>query len=253
MLVSDFLHRRVRSALSVAIVALSGFSLLPAAAAGAQAEEPPAVDVLEVLAERAGDHAGRFDSPVVALLRAAHRTEQHRVTGAAAESGAAAQALRGCVDAGPTDADVPTMVAEIFMCRLVEAGFDEWQVRQWAAEALVVAQCESGFDPDVVVFDGRYLDAPHPNGNRYSAAGVFQLIRRVADRWIEGGYANVADPRLNIDAAARLFIHTRAAGFGGWEDWACASVSDGFKVGSVLPGWSGGPAELPGWTAPYVD
>lgn len=251
MPVSNVPHHRARSALAVAIVALTGFLLLPPTPAGADTDDPPAVDVLDILAERSDDgDAGRFDSPLVALLRAAHRIAGDRATG---EPHADAGDTRGCVDAGPVDADVPTMVADIFMCRLAEAGFDEPHVQQWASEALVVAQCESRFDPNAVAFDGRYLDAPHSNGNRYSAAGVFQFIRRVADKWIEGGYANVADPRLNIDAAARLFIHTRGAGFRGWEDWACASVSDGFKVGSVLPGWSGGPAELPGWTAQYVD
>jgi hypothetical protein len=102
----------------------------------------------------------------------------------------------------------------------------------------------------VVVFDGRYLDTPHPRtGYRYSAAGVFQFIRATADKWIEpDGYARVFAPRRNIDAAARLYIHNRIAGLRGWEDWACAAVNDGFKQGgAVLPGWPGGPAALPDW------
>jgi len=134
---------------------------------------------------------------------------------------------------------------------LAEAGVPAEEARRIAAEAVVVAACESEWDPAAVVFDGRYLHAPHPNGNRYTAAGVFQLIRRVADRWVDGGYAAVLDPRRNVDAAARLFVHTRAAGFRGWEDWACAAASDGFRAASVLPGWPGGPAELPDWAWRY--
>jgi hypothetical protein len=158
-----------------------------------------------------------------------------------------------CPDAVPADAGLGTQVAEIFACRLTEAGYAPAEVRRSTAEALVVAGCESEWDASAVVFEGRYAASPHPNGNRYTAAGVFQLIRRVADRWVEGGYAAVLDPRANIDAAARLHVHTRAAGFRGWEDWACAAASDGFRATSVLPGWPGGPAELPAWAWELAD
>ncbi len=256
MLVNHLLRVRARLVLALVLVLLVGATLL-AAPAGAQTVEqtgPEAVDVLEVLAGRTNDESvGRFDSPLAALLRAAFRAERARVEVELTAQDLDARSHRGCIDAGPVDADVPTMVVAIFSCRLAEAGADEAQTRLWTAEALAVAHCESLFDPAAVVFDGRYRDTPHPNGNRYSAAGVFQFIRVTADTWIEGGYAHVTDPRLNIDAAARLFLHNRAAGFRGWEDWACAAAHDGFKVGSVLPGWPGGPAELPAWTARYLD
>lgn len=157
-----------------------------------------------------------------------------------------------CDTVGST-ADIPALVGDIFRCRALEAGFPAEDADRIAAEAIVVSFCESRWDPAIVVFDGRYRDAPHPaTGSRYSAAGVFQFIRKTADRWIPGGYANVTDPRLNIDAAARLYLHNRARGFGGWDDWACAAANDGFKVGSVLPGWPGGPAELPAWAWTYL-
>ncbi len=157
-----------------------------------------------------------------------------------------------CPKRGPAD-DVPRLVVAIFECRLVEAGYPKKQVRRIVAEALVVSHCESLWDPEVVVFDGRYLDAPHPyTGYRYSAAGVFQFIRKTADKWIDGGYAEVESPGRDIDAAARLYLHNRAKGFGGWDDWACAAANDGFKVGSVLPGWPGGPEKLPDWVDDYV-
>ncbi len=162
----------------------------------------------------------------------------------------AKKAVKSCRGAG--DGDVPTVVAAIFRCRLREAGYSDQEVSQWTAESVLVSQCESKWDPNIVVFNGRYVDTPHPRtGYRYSAAGVFQFIRKTADKWIEGGYANVKKPRYNIDAAARLFIHNRQRGMKGWEDWACAAANDGFKVGSVLPNYPGGPSKLPDWVWQY--
>jgi hypothetical protein len=146
---------------------------------------------------------------------------------------------------------VPAMVADVFRCRLAPHLAPE-EVERVAREAVVVAECESRFDPDVVVFDGRYTDSPHPRtGMRYTAAGVFQFIRATADDYIVGGYANVSDPVANTDAAARLYLDTRAHGGGGWEPWECAAVNGAFKASSVLPGWPGGPAELPAWAMAY--
>lgn len=152
-----------------------------------------------------------------------------------------------------TGGDIPQLVADIFRCRLREAGIPEPEVAKLTAEAVTVAHCESGFDPNVVVFDGRYVATPHPQtGSFYTAAGVFQFIRRVGDIWIEnGGYANVMSPTANIDAAARLFLHNRALGYGGWGEWACAGANDGFRATSVLPGWPGGPPHLPEWATRY--
>jgi hypothetical protein len=146
---------------------------------------------------------------------------------------------------------VPQMVADVFRCRLAPHLPPE-QVDHIAREAVVVAECESRFDPEVVVFDGRYADSPHPRtGLRYTAAGVFQFIRATADDYVDGGYANVTDPAANIDAAARLYLDTRERGGGGWEPWECAAVNGAFKASSVLPGWPGGPAELPAWSLEY--
>jgi hypothetical protein len=145
------------------------------------------------------------------------------------------------------DAPVPGMVAHIFRCRLAD-DFSPEQATHVAAEAVVVAECESAFDPDVVVFDGRYVDQPHPaTGLRYTAAGVFQFIRWSADHYVEGGYAAVTDPVANINGAVKLYLENRANGGRGWESWECSAVNGAFKGASVLPGWPGGPAELPAW------
>ena len=146
------------------------------------------------------------------------------------------------------DLPIPSMVGSIFRCRLTEEGFTPEQVRYLTAEAVTVAECESLFDPDAVVFNAKYRDQAHPvTGYRYSAAGVFQFIRATADDWIDGGYDNVHDPVANIDAAAQLMIANLRAGFPNWGDWACAAANDGFAHESVLPGWAGGPSRLPDW------
>jgi len=226
------LHRRALVALTVVLVALTGLVATAPAAMAQTAPRPPA----DTSPWRDGVRA-----VAAALAEAADRV---RPAGAAAPS---------CAEAVPADAQLPTMVVAIFRCRLTEAGIGGDDARRTLAEALVVAACESEWDAGAVVFDGRYVQAPHPNGNRYTAAGVFQLIRRIADRWVDGGYDAVLDPRRNIDAAARLHVHTRAHGFRGWEDWACAAASDGFRTTSVLPGWPGGPAELPAWAWNLAD
>lgn len=143
---------------------------------------------------------------------------------------------------------VAAMVGAIFRCRLTEAGSTPAEVVYATAEAVVVAHCESGFDPNAVVFDGQYVHTPHPaTGDKYTAAGVFQFIRPIGDEWIEGGYANVHDPEKNIDAAARLYVANLQQGYPPWSDWACAAVNDGYAERSVLPGWPGGPSALPDW------
>jgi hypothetical protein len=188
------------------------------------------------------------------IERAAHRRSV-RERARAARQAERAEALRverldapgaGCPDLEA--ASVAQLVADIFRCRLRAAGYDEPEVRRVTAEAVTVAQCESLLQPHVVVFDGRYVATRHPRtGYFYTAAGVFQFIRDTADRWIDGGYAHVFDANRNIDAAARLYLANRALGLGGWEDWACAAANDGFQSHSVLPGYPGGPEQLPDW------
>ena len=225
----------------------------PAAAGNKQANQSKptkkATSAKPALPTRSADSGGSALSPALrALLDAVGEFVSQ--ADAPAATIPAKKTVKTCRDAG--DGDVPTVVAAIFRCRLREAGYNDQEVSQWTAESVLVSQCESKWDPNIVVFDGRYVDTPHPRtGYRYSAAGVFQFIRKTADKWIEGGYVNVKKPRYNIDAAARLFIHNRQRGMKGWEDWACAAANDGFKVGSVLPNYPGGPSKLPDWVWQY--
>lgn len=152
----------------------------------------------------------------------------------------------------PASMQVPAMVANIFRCRLQQEGYTPAEADRVAAEAVVVSRCESNWNPQAVVFAGRYTDQPHPRtGMRYTAAGVFQFIESSADRWVDGGYANVDDPVANINAAVDYYLQQRRQGNRGWEPWECAAVNGDFKDNSVLPGWPGGPSELPSWAWQY--
>lgn len=178
------------------------------------------------------------------------------------EVGVTVDAGDGSPGSGPVDAScnpprsytVPQMIGAIWRCRLDQAGITGSTQRQIVAEAVVVAKCESGWNSSAVVFNGRYLNTPHPRtGMRYSAAGVFQFIRGSANTWVPGGYANVKDPVANIDGAARYFIsnYKRGGRRVGWAPWACAAVNDGFAKKSVLPGFPGGPSSLPSYAYQY--
>lgn len=180
----------------------------------------------------------RYPGPSVSALTAA--------AAPAPAGGAGSTPLTTCDPSAATP--IPDMVGAIFRCRLSAAGFSPDQVMQVTAEAVTVAHCESEFDPGAVIFEGRYRERPHPStGSYYSATGIFQFIRDRADRWIEGGYANATNPAANIDAAARMYLHNVERGYPGWSDWACAAANDGFRPTSVLPGWPGGPPQLPAW------
>lgn len=142
---------------------------------------------------------------------------------------------------------VPDVVATIFRCRLTPRLGAE-RAKHVAAEAVVVAECESAFDPAAVVFDGQFLRRRHPQtGMYYSATGLFQFIRTIADQFIDGGYAAATDPVANTEGAVRLYLDSLSKGGRGWESWECAAVNGSFRPNSVLPGWPGGPPALPAW------
>lgn len=146
---------------------------------------------------------------------------------------------------------VPEMIGAIWRCKLTAAGIVGAHQDRVVAEAVTVAEAESGFNTYAVAFGGRWLHTPHPDGNIYSAAGVFQFIRSTADRYIDGGYGNVHDPVANISAAADLWIDGYQAGRDPWSPWEAAAVNGNFATESVLPGYPGGPDQLPTWAWQY--
>lgn len=82
---------------------------------------------------------------------------------------------------------------------------------QWSGQALAVANCESGYDPNAW--------NPYELLNSH-AAGVFQIL--YTSTWAETPYwsDNPFDYRLNIQGAYWLFSrdgHT-------WREWACGTI-----------------------------
>lgn len=153
----------------------------------------------------------------------------------------------------PPDLAIPSMIAQIFRCRLTQAGITGPQQVQIVAQALVVTKCESSWNPNALAFNGAYRYQPDPaTGLRYSAAGIFQFIDTSANAWVPGGYAAVLNPVANIQGGASYFLSGyRSNPATAWDPWACAGVNDGFQKKSVLPGYPYGPAALPAWAYQY--
>lgn len=152
----------------------------------------------------------------------------------------------------PASLTVPEQISAIWRCRLQEAGYSAQQTDRIVAQALVVAKCESQFNASITAFNGRYRDRPHPDtGYRYTATGVFQITHATADD-LNIPRDQLTDATTNIDGAARLWISEEQRGRDGWNRWACAAVNDGFAHASVLPGYPGGPDELPQWVWTWV-
>lgn len=117
---------------------------------------------------------------------------------------------------------VPEMIGAIWRCRLRGKGYGSAEIEKIVQEALVVARCESEWNPSAFIYGGRYAYTPHPKyGRVFTARGVFQFLRASGDTWIEGGWANAEDPVANIDAAARYYIWEREKGREGWGPWEC--------------------------------
>lgn len=133
---------------------------------------------------------------------------------------------------------VPEMIGAIWRCRLGDAGITGGEQARVVAEAVMVAQCESGWKPTAFIHGGKYANTPNPvDGLYYTARGVFQFIRVSGDNWIEGGWANADDPVANIDAAARYYLYERGQGREGWGPWSCRRVLPQYG-GKALPEWA---------------
>lgn len=153
----------------------------------------------------------------------------------AAPDPAAPEEAAACVASGP----VPDMIVSLWDCMLRQEGLPPDVAQERALDALVVAHCESAWNPAVVAYAGRYRTAPHPvTGRTHTEAGVFLLTREEADRHIEGGYGAVLDAEKNIRAAAEVYLELRSAGEDPFSRWSCAR--------SMLA-----PGERPSWVETY--
>lgn len=138
-------------------------------------------------------------------------------------------------------------IAAIFRCRLARENITGPDQDKVVAEALTVARCASGWNPNAAAFGGRHTSTPHPTlGHTYTNQGVFMLTEAHARAgWLPEGETSLKDPIANINAAASLWLTTKS-----WDQFDCATGNDTtFQPGPVLPQY-GGP-DLPKWAHQY--
>lgn len=127
----------------------------------------------------------------------------------------------------PAGTSMATLIKRVFTCELQRQGVPSSAISRAVGEADRVAWCESRHRPNVTVFDGKYVNTPNPaTGYRYSAAGLFQIIRSTADAYVPGGYAKVYDPVANTRGAARIWEWGYSRGRDPWQPWTCKPGSD---------------------------
>jgi D-alanyl-D-alanine carboxypeptidase len=144
-----------------------------------------------------------------------------------------------CADA--PSAQVPTLIIEVFKCSTRELGpVSATLLRQ----ALVVAECSSGWNPAAKMLDGLYANSAHPaTGKFYDGVGLFGLTQRQVSKLVAGGEA--ADAWQHALAAARLYVAETQAGRDGWGPFVCGAGDA--AVPSVIA-----PTSWPAWMTLYV-
>lgn len=114
------------------------------------------------------------------------------------------------------------LIRKVFACELRRKGVPSATIAAAVTQADRVAWCESRHQPNAVVFGGKYVNTPNPRtGYRYSAAGLFQIIRSTANAYVPGGYAKVKDPVANTKGAAALWHWGYTRHRNPWQPWEC--------------------------------
>lgn len=131
--------------------------------------------------------------------------------------------------APPSQMSVAEMVAAVFRCRLFAVGYTNDVVERAVADALVVSRCESGWNPNLASYAGRFSDDPNPIDDlNYDAAGVFPFDPATAAKWVPGGAVAVRDPLANIHGAASVWLAERS-----FATWGCAN-----RIADQPPRWA---------------
>ena len=130
----------------------------------------------------------------------------------------------------PASTPVRTLIKEVFSCELTKAGVPASKVAAAAKQADGVAWCESRYRNDAIAYGGKYKYTPHPDtGYRYTAAGLFQIIRSTADAYLPGGYAKVHDPVANTRGAATIWLWGYERDRNPWAPWSCAPGTSAYS------------------------
>jgi hypothetical protein len=133
----------------------------------------------------------------------------------------------GC---GVVSGETASLVAARWRCELAREGVPAVDIVEAAAGAVSQARCASGLNPGALSQAGRYLDRPDPRtGVTDSRAGVHQMDRTQADRFVPGGYERVLDVTNSASGAARWWLENRRNGLAGFTGFVCeqAAMSPG--------------------------
>ena len=118
------------------------------------------------------------------------------------------------------------LVAARWRCELARAGVPDAEIVQTAAQAVAQARCASGLNPGAVSQAGRYRERPDPRtGVADTGAGVHQLDRERAERYVPGGYDQVLDVSDSATGAARWWLDNRRAGLDGFSGFVCEQAA----------------------------
>jgi len=116
---------------------------------------------------------------------------------------------------------VPQLIVTIWGCGLRTQGFSENDVVTIVTEALLVANCASGFNPAAVAFNGKYFESPHPQtGQLETGQGLFQLDTGAIDKYLPETLEPL-DPAANIETAFRMWLDHETFGVSGWSGFMC--------------------------------
>lgn len=130
----------------------------------------------------------------------------------------------------PSSTATKTLIKEVFSCELTKAGVPASKVKAAAKQADGVAWCESRYNNSAIAYGGKYKYTAHPTtGYRYTAAGLFQIIRTTADAYLPGGYAKVHDPVANTRGAATIWLWGYNRDRNPWAPWSCAPGTTTYK------------------------
>jgi hypothetical protein len=139
----------------------------------------------------------------------------------------------------PYGMTVPAQIAAVFRCRLSEDGVPPAVISEVVPQALVVAQCASGLNPQATVFGGKYAVDPNPaNGRTFPMGGLFALAPS-SSQWSSG---DAGDGVAAANYAAKLWLANRS-----FNDFFCATGADPDLSSAPLLSEFGAKGPLPQW------
>lgn len=120
----------------------------------------------------------------------------------------------------PDSTQVASAIRSVFECELRRLGVPPSAYADDLDIAVAIAWRESRHIVDIVIYGGRYVNTRRPaDGRYYTAAGLFQIVRRTADANVPGGYARTREGVPNIVGAARIWHWYWSRHLDPWTAW----------------------------------